>query len=150
MANKNKWFKAITIKEAKYWTRIVLIAVVFWPLFLILSRTSGFDIFVGGSNWQSFIYAFWEAALSISISISTIYFFRKRFNYQNKVLKAMSKSAYFVFIIHSIVIIALSYSLKDMTFHPLFKFIIVALISVILCFFIGIYMTKIRFIKDII
>jgi fucose 4-O-acetylase-like acetyltransferase len=151
IANNNKWFKAITIKEARYWTRITLVAVVFWPLFLLLSRTSGFDIdiFIGGSNWQSFIYAFWEAVLSISISISAIYFFRKRFNYQNKVLKAMSKSAYFVFITHSIVIIVLSYSLKNMSFHPLYKFMIVALMSVILCFLVGIYMTKIRFLKDI-
>ena len=151
LAKNNKWFKAITIKEARYWTRIILIAVVFWPLFLLLSRTSGFDIgiFVGGSNWQSFIYAFWEAVMSISISISAIYFFRERFNYQNRILKSMSKSAYFVFIIHSIVIIALSYSLKNMTFHPLYKFTIVALMSVILCFLIGTYMTKIRFLKDI-
>jgi hypothetical protein len=151
MANNNKWFKAITIKEARYWSRIILIAVVFWPLFLLLNRTSGFniEIFMGGPYWQSLIYAFWEAVLSISVSISAIYFFRQKFNYQNRVLKAMSKSTYFVFIMHSIVIIILSYSLKDMTFHPLFKFILVALLSVILCFLIGTYMTKIRFLKDI-
>jgi fucose 4-O-acetylase-like acetyltransferase len=151
MAKNNKWFKAINIKVARYWARIILIAVVFWPLFLLLSRNSGFNIemFMGGSNWQSFIYAIWEAVLSISISISAIYFFRQKFNFQNKILEVMSKSTYFVFIIHSVVLIALSYSLKNVAFHPLFKFIIVALLSIILCFFIGIYVTKIRFLKDI-
>lgn len=151
MASNNKWFKAITIREAKYWARITLIAVMFWPLFLFLCRASDFniEIFIGGPNWQSFSYALWEAVLSISVSISAIYLFRQKFNYQNRVLKAISKSTYSVFIIHSIVIIVLSYSLKDMTFHPLFKFTIVALSSVILCFLISFYITKIHFLKGI-
>lgn len=148
LAYRNQWFRAITRKEAKYWTRISLTAVISWPLFLFLGQIYDISSFTGGPNWQAFLYALWEAALSISISISVIYLFRQKFNYQNRILKIISRSTYFVFIIHSIVVMGLSYLLKDMIFHPLIKFFLVAVLSVIFCFLIGFYITKIKFFRN--
>ena len=149
-AFNNNWFEAITLKKVKFWFSIAMIAILFWPLFIFFGRSPGLsiEIFAGGLNWQSFIYAFWEAVLSISLSICFIYLFRKKFNHQTKLFKEISKSTYSVFIIHSIVIVLLSYLLKDMMFHPLVKFAIVALVGLALCFLISFYITRVRFLKN--
>ena len=151
LAFNNNWFEEITPKKAKFWFSIAMIAILFWPLFIFFGRSSelSIEIFAGGLNWQSFIYAFWEAVLSISLSICIIYFFRKKLNHQTKLFKEISKSTYSVFIIHSIVIVLLSYLLKDLMFHPLVKFAIVALAGILLCFLISFYITKVRFLKKI-
>jgi len=151
LAFNNNWFEEITLKKAKFWFSIAMIAILFWPLFIFFGRSSelSIEIFAGGLNWQSFIYAFWEAVLSISLSICIIYFFRKKLNNQTKLFKEISKSTYSVFIIHSIVIVLLSYLLKDLMFHPLVKFAIVALAGIPLCFLISFYITKVRFLKKI-
>ena len=150
-AFNNNWFEAITLKIAKFWFSIAMIAILFWPLFIFFGRSSelSIEIFAGGLNWQSSIYALWEAALSISLSICVIYLFRKKLNHQTKLFKEISKSAYSVFIIHSIVIVLLSYSLKGLMFHPLVKFAIVALVGIPLCFLISFYIKKVRFLKNI-
>ena len=151
VAFNNNWFEAITSKKAKFWFSIAMIAILFWPIFIFFGRSPelSIEIFAGGLNWQSFIYAFWEAVLSISLSICFIYLFRKKFNHQTKLFKEISKSTYSVFIIHAIVIVLLSYSLKDLMFHPLVKFAIVALVGIPLCFLISFYITKVRFLKKI-
>jgi fucose 4-O-acetylase-like acetyltransferase len=151
LAFNNNWFEAITVKKAKFWFRITIFTILFWPVFIFFGRSPGLsiEIFAGGLNWQSFIYAFWEAVLSISLSICIIYLFKKKFNHQTKLFKEISKSAYSVFIIHSIVIVLLSYSLKDLMFHPLVKFAIVALVGIPLCFLISFYITRVRFLKKI-
>ena len=151
LAFNNNWFEAITVKKAKFWFSIAMVAILFWPLFIFFGRSPGLsiEIFAGGLNWQSFIYASWEAVLSISLSICFIYLFRKKFNHQTKLFKEISKSTYSVFIIHSIVIVLLSYLLKDMMFHPLVKFAIVALVGLALCFLISFYITRVRFLKKI-
>jgi glucans biosynthesis protein C len=151
LAFNNSWFEAITIKKAKFWFSITIITIFFWPLFIFLNKSSGFgvEIFMGGLNWQSFIYALWEAVLSISISLCLIFLFRDKLNFQTKLLNAIAKSAYSVFIIHSLVIVLLSYSLKDLAFHPLIKFLIVAFAGTVLCFLIGFFVVRIRFLKKI-
>ncbi len=150
-AFNNNWFEAITLKKAKFWFSIAMIAILFWPLFIFFGKSPGprIEIFAGGLSWQAFIYAFWEAVLSISLSICVIYLFRQKFNHQSKLFKEISKSTYFVFIIHSIVIVLLSYSLKELMFHPLVKFIIVALAGIPICFLISFYITKVSFLKKI-
>ena len=99
LAFNNNWFEAITLKKAKFWFSITIVSIFFWPLFIFFGRSSGLgiEIFVGGLNWQSFIYALWEAVLSISISVCFIYLFRKKFNYQTKLFKGYIKKHIFSF-----------------------------------------------------
>jgi len=151
IAYKNNWLELITLKNAKFWFKVATATILFWPLFLFFGRDSGFSIemLAGGLNWQSFIYSFWEAVLSISLSICIIYLFRHRFNHQTKFTKRLSKSTYTVFIIHAIIIVVLSYLLRDLVLHPLLKFTLVALVGIPLCFLVSFYITRVPFLKRI-
>jgi peptidoglycan/LPS O-acetylase OafA/YrhL len=155
LAYKNKWFELITARKAKFWSGVALVAILFWPFFILSNRSSGltgFDIasIAGGMNWQSFAYSFWEATLSISLSISIIFLFRYRFNHQSWFTWRLSRSTYTVFIIHALIIVLLSYLFRGLSIHPLVKFLLVSMIGIPLCFLVSFYLTRIPFLKKII
>ena len=150
-SSDNKWFEAVTATKAKLWFGISMAAILLWPLFIIINGNTlpDIEIFLGGPRWQSFLYAFWEAALSISMPVWVIYLFRNKFDFQNRLLNSVSKSAYTVFIIHPIIIVSLSHLLKDMVLNLLVKFLIVGLAGITVCFLLGFLIRRIRFLRNI-
>lgn len=54
----------------------------------------------------------------------------------------MAANAYTVFIIHAPLIVALGYSFKGFSLHPLLKFVMVSLVGVPLCFLVSHYLTR--------
>ncbi len=150
-AYKNRWFELITPKKARLWSYVAVAAVICWPIFIFIGGSSGFqmEMFAGGIRWQSFAYSFWEATLSISLSICIIYLFRKRFDFQSGLTWKLSKSSYTVFLIHALVIVLLSYALSKFELHPLVKFGLVSIIGIPLCFLVSFYTTRIPFLKRI-
>src|SRR5579875_1812722 len=49
-------------------------------------------VFEGGSHWQALLYALWESIVCVGLCIGLLFLFRKRFNIQGKVGKAVSAS----------------------------------------------------------
>jgi len=151
-AYRNNWFEKITYKKAISWFMVLIIATLLWPVLLFFSgsfKEADITLIAGGFRWQAFLYALWEAAIAISVSINIIYFFKRKLNHQNNLLKNLYKSAYTVFIIHPLIIVPLSYSIKGLDIHPLIKFSIVALTGIPLSFIIGNIIRKIPFLKRI-
>ncbi len=149
---KNKWFEKITYKKAVFWLSVLIFTTLLWPVLLFFSRTfkeADITLIAGGFRWQAFFYALWEAIIAISAPISIIYFFKKILNRQNYLSGSLYKSAYTVFIIHPLIIVPLSYSIKGLDIHPLAKFSVVAIISIPLSFMIGNIIRKMPFLKKI-
>ena len=149
---RNNWFEKITYKKAVFWLSVLAFTTLLWPVLLFFSRTfkeADITLIAGGLRWQAFLYALWEATIAISASIGIIYFFKKKLNRQNNFLVSLYKSTYTVFIIHPLIIVPLSYSIKELEIHPLIKFSIVAIISIPLSFIIGNIIRKIPFLKRI-
>lgn len=151
-AHRNNWFEKITYKKAIFWLSVLIFTTLLWPILLFFSGTfkeADITLIAGGFRWQAFLYALWEAITAISSSISIIYFFKKRLNRQNNLFGSLYKSAYTVFIIHPLIIVPLSYSIKGLEIHPLIKFSIVAAVSIPLSFIIGNIIRKMPFLKRI-
>lgn len=151
-AHRNNWFEKITYKKAIFWLSVLIFTTLLWPILLFFSGTfkeADITLIAGGFRWQAFLYALWEAITAISSSISIIYFFKKRLNRQNNLFGSLYKSAYTVFIIHPLIIVPLSYSIKGLEIHPLIKFSIVAAVSIPLSFIIGNIIRKMPFFKRI-
>ena len=81
--------------------------------------------------------------------ITLLVWFRRRFNHQGSLAKAMSASAYTVFIIHAPVIVLVTLTLQDISLYPLIKYPLVALIVVPLCFLLGNYIRKLPLARNI-
>ena len=151
-AFKNNWFEKIIYKKAIFWLSVLIFSTLLWPVLLFFSgvfKEADITLIAGGFHWQAFLYALWEATIVISVSISIIYFFKRRLNRQNNLFASLYKSAYTVFIIHPLIIVPLSYSIKGLEIHPLIKFSIVALIGIPLAFILGNIIRKIPFLKRI-
>jgi len=151
-AYRNNWFEKITYRKAIFWLSVLVFTTLLWPVLLFFSGTfkeADITLIAGGLRWQAFLYALWEAIIAISASISIIYFFKKKLNHQNNLFGSLYKSTYTVFIIHPLIIVPLSYCIKELDIHPLIKFFIVAAVSIPLSFTVGNIIRKIPFLKKI-
>jgi surface polysaccharide O-acyltransferase-like enzyme len=101
------------------------------------------DLFKGGVHWQAVVTAFWEAFLCLGMVVGLLVLFRKRFNQQGTLAKAMSPSAYTVYIIHQPVLFFLGLVLSGFRLpHLLQAFALVAPVAVALCFLLSNYIRK--------
>ncbi len=143
IAYRGNWFLKIPKETGKFWFRISVVLLILFPLLLGLYMTTGNPTrHYGGFYWQAFTYALWEQFIGIAIIIALSGIFREKYNTQGRLLEAMSKSAYTVYIIHVPIIIFLALSLQGITMNPLLKFALVAPLAVAVCFLISNYIRK--------
>jgi surface polysaccharide O-acyltransferase-like enzyme len=68
------------------------------------------------------------------MTIGVIYAFRRWANRQGTLAKFLSPNAYAAYLIHGPVIVAVAYLARDLAIYPLFKWALVALVAIPLCF----------------
>jgi peptidoglycan/LPS O-acetylase OafA/YrhL len=66
--------------------------------------------------------------------IALLFLSRRWFNRQARVRKALSASAYTAYIIHAPVVVLVAIALRNISFHPLLKFVLAVVIAIPLCF----------------
>jgi glucan biosynthesis protein C len=150
VAYHRNWFTAISDSTGKFWGKIAIALIILLPvMMLLLGGAEDPTPFLGGVHWQALIYAVWEQAFCIAVVITLLVLFRKRFNYQGRLAKRMSASAYTVFLIHAPVAVLIALAFKNISLHPLIKFPIVGLIVVALCFLLGNFIRKLPITRNI-
>ena len=97
----------------------------------------GTEAFEGGLTWQSFFYATWEPVLCIGISMKLLLVFRNRFNKENRLTRAMARSAYTAYIIHPFFVVCGTYLFVGLPLDPLIKFAVLSPLVVGSCFFVS-------------
>lgn len=98
--------------------------------------------FQGGFSLQSLFLSFHQAFFCAGMCISMLYIFQKRYDKQGRISKTISGDAYNVYIIHAPIVVFVAILFKGILLHPLIKFIIVSLISLLICFAISHYLIK--------
>jgi glucans biosynthesis protein C len=149
---KYKWLEKINRQKAMLWSAVSVISVLAWPVIIYCSKAfpaADITILAGGLHWQAFLYGLWESILCVGMTITIIYFFREKLDYQNRFLRYLSESSYAAFLIHPLIIVPLSFSLVTFELHPLIKFLIVICTGVPLSFMAGIMLKRIFPLKKI-
>jgi peptidoglycan/LPS O-acetylase OafA/YrhL len=148
---QNNWIEYLTQKKAQLWLIYSITVVVIWTLTLLTSGdlNENIALLAGGLNWQSYLYSFWEASLSISMPIVLLYYFKEKCNTKNHFMNLLGKNTYAFFIIHTPIIVLLAYSFRNVAMHPLLKFISITASGTFISFFISFFLTKIPFLKRI-
>ncbi len=134
---RRNWLLHIPDAMGKFWLCVAIVFIVILLPALFISGgalTGDVSSYTGGFHWQSFAYSVWEQFAGASIIVGLLVLFRKRFNKQRRLRKAMSASVYTVYIIQSPVIVLLALAMKNIRLYPLLKFALAALIAVPLCF----------------
>jgi len=89
----------------------------------------------GGWHWEALTYALWESFLCVSMCIGLIYAFRRYLNHRGKLAGFLVPNAYTAYIIHALVITIVALIASDLLpIYPLLKWLVLALVSVPLCF----------------
>ncbi|GHO62972.1 hypothetical protein KSC_018640 [Ktedonobacter sp. SOSP1-52] len=144
MAYRRNWFLRLPDVLGRVWLRIAIGAMLSFPIMIIaLGAVGHADLFEGGWHWQALIYALWESVVCVGLCIGLLALFRKHLNTQGRMGKALSASAYTVYLIHPLIIVPLAYAARTIELYSLLKFALVVLIAVPLCFFAGYVLRKI-------
>lgn len=153
IAYRRKWLQNLNALTVKIWSNITIVALLIWPIMYISGgglnipleeyfkgpKLGSLTPFFGGMNWQTICYSVWETFFSVGACVCLLHLFEQRFNYQGKLTKAMSLSAYSVYLIHTPIIVLLAYFLRDIHIYPLLKFILVTIMGITSCFLVSYY-----------
>lgn len=149
LAFRGNWFLTLSVKTGKLWLKTALILLII--LFAILTYaalTGTVSLFYGGFHWQAALYAFWEQAFAVSVSVGLIVWFRERWNFQNTFMKTLSDNSYAAYVLQAPILVALALGLASIKMPLALKFLWVAPIGVALCFLIAYMVRKIPHVNN--
>ena len=152
LAFRNNWLAVIPKTQTRTWGRIALALV---PGFPVLAFAAGalrgeFDpAITGGLTWLSLAYSIWEAFIGVALVIAVLVWFRDRFDYQSKLVQAMSTTAYAVYVLHPLIIVPLALLLRNVSLSLEVKFILFAPLAVATCFLTGYLIRMIPGIRNV-
>ncbi len=126
-AGERRWLENFPEKQGLTWFTVVLGAgLVLWFVITIGGGAArGVMLLTGGLNWQSFVYAFWEAFVAIGFSLGLIAFFRKYVNRENRFTKLLAANSFAIYMFHAPILITISLLLRPWHGAPLLKHVAV-------------------------
>jgi len=113
---KNRWYYLMTA--------LFLISMLF-PVYLKLGYTAPFSSIETGSGFLNFRLGY--AILTWSLVFSTIGFGFQHFNFENKILRYLSDSSYWIYLMHLGVVLYLQSKVMNLSISPFLKLFIVFL-----------------------
>lgn len=150
----DRGYRRVPPAISRTWLRIAAATVLAWPFMIVL----GWDLahmdsyfgemlgmltpFFAGPNWQTLAYAAWESFFTVGICITLLTWFQDRFNSQGALLRAMSASAFTIYILHGPVVVLLSYALRGASLLAVVKFFIVAALGIAVSFALGHFVVR--------
>lgn len=130
VAYRRNWLQRLPAKAAWVGLGTALAATV---LLFPTALGDGQTAFVGGVNVPAALYALWEAIVCVGVCLGLVTVFSRRFNRQGRVGQFLSAHAYTVFIIHAVVVVAVTIALRDVAIFPLLKLGLAIPITLVLC-----------------
>jgi hypothetical protein len=139
LAYRGRWLEHLSESRAKPWKAVAILAIVFLPIILVLGLGSGLSLeaFLGGLSLGSLVVCLWESVACLSIIISLLYVFQRRFNKQGALARWMAPNFYAVYIVHQFAIVAVMIPFLSIAIPTPVKFVAVSLISLPACFIIS-------------
>ncbi|MDF5757234.1 acyltransferase family protein [Spongiactinospora sp. TRM90649] len=83
--------------------------------------------------WQSLALSTWEAVFAVGVSVGLLALFRERLDRQGPVSGFLSRHAYTVYFVHPVVLVGLSLALAGFQAAAIWKFALVCLLALPLC-----------------
>lgn len=153
LAYQKKWLDYLYTVNRYVWTTITILTIAIFPVVILLcgGLQSDISLFFGGLNIKAVILATWDSFICVGMSISLLLLFYKKFNFQNRITKIMKDNYFTVYIVHSLLVVLIAYSLKNIHFNPLIKFTLVSVIGILISFLTGhLIVRHIPYIKNVI
>jgi glucans biosynthesis protein C len=132
------------------WLIIALVMILlWWPGVLLGGGATSAEPFEGGWHWQSLANALWESFMCVSMCIGLIYFFRRRVNRQGELAGTLSRSAYAAYLAQGPLLTLVALAARGLDLYPLLKFVLIAAVTVPLCFGLGYLIRKVPYVDRV-
>ncbi len=151
IAYQNNWLDSIDFNMGKRWFIFaqIMILIVLPTMLYFGGQEKGMEPFLGGFTWQCFAWAIWEQITGFAMIIGLLGLAKKYANRQGKLAKALSDSAYGVFVFHAPIIVGISALLVGFAVPQLLKFVILAPLMLLACFFVAWLVKQLPVVKNI-
>jgi surface polysaccharide O-acyltransferase-like enzyme len=136
----------IPYKLGMTWFKYTLIfGLIFWLGMTGLGNAAekGLAPFTGHFTLGNAAYSIWESFFCVGVCLGLIVWFRDKFNRQGAFGKFLSDNAFGVYIFHTPLLVFISMLMKDVAMYPFFKYLIVAVTTIPLCFLVSYAIRKI-------
>ncbi len=142
-AYHNDWLQNIKNSVGKTWIAIAAADFILLEIGLgTLGLYNNIKPFQGGLDLHSLFLSFHQAFFSVGMCISMLYVFKKRYNRQGWVSRILGGDAYTVYIIHAPIVVFVAILFRGILLYPFIKFIIVSLVSLLICFAVSHYIIR--------
>jgi fucose 4-O-acetylase-like acetyltransferase len=134
---RHDWLVTFSDRQARTWRWIALGCALALPALLVMSAPAAGALderAVGGVNELSLALSLLEGFLSVSMVITILAWFRRRFNHQGRLARIMAESSFAVYVLHPAIIIPLPLALSGIKMNLSLKFLLVAPLAVALCY----------------
>jgi glucans biosynthesis protein C len=136
VAARRGWFR--TIPDRMGWLGLAFSGaatiVLFLPALFTTTAAAGFS---GGPHWQVAAYALWDSTMAVGMSLGLIVVFRRWVNRASALWNELSRSAYTVYIIHPLVLVAVTIVLAVVHLEALAALALAIAVAVPLCFLVA-------------
>ena len=151
IAYQRGWFAGLTDAQGKAWRWVVMAMIILFPVIFILGGAleGNLEPYMGGIHWQSFVYSVWEQFMCVAMVVTLVGWFRKSFNSQNSLGRALSSGAYATYVFHACVIVLVALALRDIRMDMALKFVWVAPIALAASFLVGYLFKKLPIARNI-
>jgi len=139
IAVRYNWIGKMTRRHVKVWAITILAAFVLLYLyvFLFLGFDSDLSVFLGGPTLHALLFAVAENVVAMGMIFVLLKIFYAKFNDQGKILHNLASSAFYMYLIHPIVLVSVSLVFAFLPLYPVVKLAIVFPLTVILCYLIS-------------
>jgi surface polysaccharide O-acyltransferase-like enzyme len=135
-AGRNKWLERFEFSQSIPWG---FSALFFIPFILlawvdVTHHPDNISMYIGGLHFKSLLLALWESMVCLSLSFFLILLFREKFNVGTAATLALARDSYTAYIIHPLIVVAITILFEPLPLSPIPKFMIAAVIIVILTY----------------
>lgn len=149
--NLADWQDKLQSVSLKFWLPFTIALGIILPiLFFLVGGASG-DVgsALGGYTWQSLVFSIWEQIFCVSMVAALLSLFYKFLNQNTGLTRELAASSYATYLFHPLVLVIFTALLQELRYPPLLKITLLAVPTLVLCFFVASLLRRLPGLKSI-
>jgi glucans biosynthesis protein C len=151
LAYRGDWLNRMDSRGLPFWRWVAIGCLVFLPvLFVAGGAAEGkFDAFMSGFTWQSIALNLWVGLTCVSFTLNLILGLRARQTTSSPIASWISGSAFAAYLIHPLVLVAITNSQAGVAIYPLVKWLFAVVVTIPTTFALAYLLRQIPGVKSI-
>jgi hypothetical protein len=150
LAFRNGWMERLHSQDLRFWACLSAALVIGMPALLFLGGAPDgyFDLFLSGFNWRCILMSLWFGFACVTFGTTLTLWFRNRIKPSNRLAAFVGPNTFAMYLIHPLVLVPITYGLSFVAIHPLIKFVLASIATVIACLYIAVGIRRLPGVKN--